>query len=34
MLVLDKENFETEVLNREGLVLVDFWGKVVNLAKP
>lgn len=27
MLVLDKENFETEVINREGLVLVDFWGE-------
>ena len=27
MLVLDKENFESEVLKREGLVLVDYWGE-------
>ncbi|MBG0765035.1 MAG: thioredoxin [Tissierellales bacterium] len=26
MLELNKENFEEEVLNAEGLVLVDFWG--------
>ena len=26
MLELTKENFEEEVLNSEGLVLVDFWG--------
>jgi len=26
MLVLDKENFETEVLKTEGYVLVDFFG--------
>jgi thioredoxin 1 len=25
MLVLDKENFEAEVLKADGLVLVDFW---------
>lgn len=27
MLVLDKENFESEVLQASGLVLVDFWGE-------
>ncbi|OJV66732.1 MAG: thiol reductase thioredoxin [Clostridiales bacterium 38-18] len=27
MLVLDKENFESEVLNAEGFVIVDFWGE-------
>jgi len=26
MLELNKKNFEEEVLNSEGLVLVDFWG--------
>lgn len=26
MLELNKKNFEEEVLNAEGLVLVDFWG--------
>ncbi|MDW7668856.1 MAG: thioredoxin family protein [Bacillota bacterium] len=26
MLELNKENFQDEVLNAEGLVLVDFWG--------
>ena len=26
MLAVDKENFEVEVLQAEGLVLVDFWG--------
>jgi len=26
MLELNKDNFEKEVLNAEGLVLVDFWG--------
>lgn len=25
MIVLDKDNFETEVLNASGLVLVDYW---------
>ncbi len=25
MIELDKENFDTEVLNAEGLVFVDFW---------
>ncbi len=25
MFILDKENFETEVLKAEGLVLVDYW---------
>jgi thioredoxin 1 len=27
MIELTKENFETEVLNAEGLVFVDFWGQ-------
>ncbi|HWR42677.1 thioredoxin TrxA [Sporomusa sp.] len=27
MLVLTKENFEAEVLNAEGLILVDFWSE-------
>ena len=27
MLILDKENFEAEVLKSSGLVLVDFWGE-------
>ena len=27
MLVLDKDNFETEVLSRKGYILVDFWGE-------
>ena len=27
MLVLDKENFEMEVLKASGLVVVDFWGE-------
>lgn len=27
MLILDKENFETEVLKAEGVVVVDFWGE-------
>lgn len=27
MLVFDKDNFETEVLGSEGLVLVDFWSE-------
>lgn len=26
MLVIDKENFEEEVLQAKGLVVVDFWG--------
>lgn len=26
MLVVDKETFESEVLNAEGYVLVDYWG--------
>lgn len=26
MIVVDKENFEAEVLKAEGLVVVDFWG--------
>ncbi len=27
MLILDKDNFEAEVLKSSGLVLVDFWGE-------
>ncbi len=27
MIVLDKENFESEVLQTEGLVLVDYWNE-------
>lgn len=27
MLILDKDNFEQEVLNTEGLVLVDYWNE-------
>lgn len=27
MLILDKDNFEQEVLNAEGLVLVDYWNE-------
>lgn len=27
MFVLDKDNFEAEVLNNEGVVLVDFWSE-------
>ena len=27
MLVLDKDNFESEVLKASGLVIVDFWGE-------
>lgn len=27
MLALDKENFETEVLSAEGVILVDFYGE-------
>lgn len=27
MLLLDKENFESEVLKASGLVIVDFWGE-------
>lgn len=27
MLILDKENFESEVLKAEGVVIVDFWGE-------
>ena len=27
MLILDKDNFEKEVLNVEGLVLVDYWNE-------
>ncbi len=27
MIILDKENFETEVKNQEGLVVVDFWSE-------
>jgi len=27
MLILDKENFESEVIQSSGFVLVDFWGE-------
>lgn len=27
MIILDKDNFEQEVLNAEGLVLVDYWNE-------
>lgn len=27
MIILDKDNFEQEVLNTEGLVLVDYWNE-------
>lgn len=27
MILLDKDNFESEVLNANGLVVVDFWGE-------
>ncbi|SCZ79987.1 thioredoxin TrxA [Acidaminobacter hydrogenoformans] len=27
MIILDKDNFEQEVLNSEGLVLVDYWNE-------
>lgn len=27
MLILDKDNFESQVLKASGLVLVDFWGE-------
>ncbi len=27
MIILDKDNFEAEVLSRKGFILVDFWGE-------